>query len=89
MNENEILVACQTNLEDLFEELEIQEDPDEFESTSVGGWVMEELGEVPDVGDWFDFKGYRFSVTKAEERRVVEILASKLPPEAEEENSEE
>ena len=89
LNENEILVACQTNLEDLFEELEIQEDPDEFESTSVGGWVMEELGEVPDVGDWFDFKGYRFSVTKAEERRVVEILASKLPPEAEEENSEE
>ena len=88
LNENEVLVACQTNLEDLFEELDIREDPDEFESTSVGGWIMEELGEVPDVGDWFDYQGYRFSVTKAEERRVLEVMAAKLPPEAEEKPAE-
>lgn len=85
INEEEILVAGQTDLEDLFEELNIEKDPDEFESTSVGGWTMEELGDVPNVGDWFDFEGYRFSVTKAEERRVLEIMAAKLPSEADEE----
>jgi CBS domain containing-hemolysin-like protein len=85
ISEEEVLVTGQTDLEDLFEELEITADPDEFESTSVGGWTMEELGDVPNVGEGFDFEGYHFAVTQAEERRVLEIMATKLPSETEEE----
>ena len=40
---------------------------------SVGGWVMEQFGRVPEAGDCFSRDGWEVRVTLAERHRVSEI----------------
>ncbi|MBQ1270483.1 MAG: HlyC/CorC family transporter [Clostridia bacterium] len=70
------LISGDLSLEDMFENLEIKEN-DEFESTSVAGWVMEMLEVIPSEGDSFEYGGYRFTVTEMSVRRIVSIKAEK------------
>lgn len=67
------------DMDDMFETLEISQDPDEFESTSVGGWLMEEMEKIPQVGERFEFEGFAFIITKADKRSVIEVRAKRLP----------
>ena len=43
------------------------------EMVSVGGWVMEQFGRVPEAGDCFSRDGWEVRVTRAERHRVSEI----------------
>ena len=40
---------------------------------AISGWVMEQVGRVPEVGDHFQAEGLDVTVTKVEHRRVLEI----------------
>lgn len=46
----------------------------EAESTSVGGWVTEQLGKIPEDGDRFVFDDLSIIITKTEAHRVAQIL---------------
>ena len=74
------LVACLDDLYDLFD----MKPSEEYDASSVSGWVMEEIGRVPDVGDRFQADGLDVCVTRVEHRRVMEIRVRPLPPEREE-----
>jgi CBS domain containing-hemolysin-like protein len=64
-------VLCSTNLEKMFEYFEID---DEFSDVmTVNGWVVIELDKIPEPGDSFRYKNLSVKVTKAEERRALEI----------------
>ena len=60
-------------MDDLFEKMKFQEDPDAYESNTISGWVMEKLDRLPQEGDSFAFENYDVQVIKMEERRVMEI----------------
>ncbi len=47
--------------------------PDSGEYNSVGGFVVEELGCVPEAGTVFEHQGFRFTVRTADERRVSKV----------------
>ncbi len=47
------------------------------ESTSAGGWVIEQMGRIPAVGDSFLYNDFTITVTKASSNRVLEIEAQK------------
>ena len=51
----------------------------------VGGWVIEELGKIPNEGDKFVYEGIEITVVKTEYRRIMEVLFKKLPVEDKEE----
>ena len=44
----------------------------EFESSTVGGWITEEMNRFPKVGDSFVYKQLTVTVTKANSRRIYE-----------------
>ncbi|MCL2559983.1 MAG: hemolysin family protein [Turicibacter sp.] len=56
-------------ISDLFDFLNIKA---ESESSTVGGWIMDELRRVPEIGDVFEFENLIVSVTNADARRVKE-----------------
>lgn len=68
-------VRATANCEKLFEMFDIDE---ETQSTTVGGWVMEMLGKVPVKGDSFSYKNLNVTVTKTEEKRVLEVIVTAL-----------
>ena len=83
INENTYDVDCSANMEDFCELFDIEYS---FESISVGGWVTEHLGAVPEKGDKFEFENLTVTVTETDIHRVTKILVVwNKPAEAEEE----
>jgi len=74
-------VKGNADLEDIFESIDMDEDLD---FATVNGWVMEELGRIPVVGDEFTYKNLKVSVTSADTKRVMEVIIQVLPVETRE-----
>ena len=64
-------------LEELFELLDIRED---YDAVTVSGWVMQELGSIPRVGDTFDFQGRRITVTAVDGRCAARVAVDGPSP---------
>ena len=63
-------------------------DLDEIESDSqtVGGWVMDVLGKVPEVNDALVYENLTITVTGCEDRRITELHVTVKPGSDEEED---
>lgn len=71
MQDGTYRVLCSANLEKMFDYFDME---DEFRDvTTVNGWVVIELDKIPEPGDSFRYKNLNVVVTKAEERRALEI----------------
>ncbi|MBO5742915.1 MAG: HlyC/CorC family transporter, partial [Clostridia bacterium] len=70
IDERKYKVLCNTDLETFLKFFDISYDE---ENSSVNGWVMEELGKIPEVGDKFSYENLDVTVTETDDRRVVEI----------------
>ena len=70
------LISCSADLTDLFDLFSIS---DECDANTVSGWVMEQVGRVPEAGDHFVADGLDVTVTKVDHRRVLEIKVVVLP----------
>ena len=88
VSEKEYVVSGRANIENLFSELDIDH---EIESVTVGGWAMEVLGKIPEVGDSFEEYGLSATVTEMDGRRVesLHILDKRADNDADDEDSEE
>ncbi|WP_449316896.1 hemolysin family protein [Rubneribacter sp.] len=47
---------------------------------TIAGWLMSELDTVPQMGDRFDFGGYRFGIQAMRRRRIVRVRVERLEP---------
>lgn len=82
IGENRWRVDCSVNLDDFCDFFGIGTDST---TISLGGWVMEQLGKVPEAGDSFEFECLSVSVVETDGQRVTFIDVEKKPEEAEEE----
>ena len=75
-------VLCGTNLDKMFDFFDVEE---EIDATTVNGWVVLQLDNLPKVGDSFtyeaDYKRFEVKVTKADTRKALEInmVVTELP----------
>ena len=76
------LISCSADLTDLYDLFSIKGSCD---ANTVSGWVMEQIGRIPEEGDRFQADGLDVTVTKVDHRRVMEIKVVVLPEETEEE----
>lgn len=75
------IISCSASLGDVFELLNIR---DECDASTVSGWVIDELGHIPRVGDKFRYENLEVTVTATLRMRVLEIRVRVLPEEDEE-----
>ena len=63
----------------------------EFDSdaTTVGGWVTEQFGDLPNPGDSFEYENLTVTMSAADERRVHEVIVKINPKKSDEEEDEE
>ena len=64
------LIACSADLDDMYDLFQVK---GTCGAATVSGWVLEQVGKVPEVGDHFRAEGLDVTVTKVEHRRVLEI----------------
>ncbi len=74
------LIACSADLDDMYDLFQVK---GECDAATVSGWVMEQVGRVPEEGDHFQAEGLDVTVTKVEHRRVLEIQVQVMEPEEE------
>ncbi|MBR2617215.1 MAG: HlyC/CorC family transporter [Clostridia bacterium] len=72
LSDNEYAVDGNAPLHDFFDLVEM-DGADEFEATTVGGWVTEQMERIPVEGDFFDYKHLHLEITKTDSRRVIEV----------------
>ncbi len=84
LDENNFIIDCNMNLDDFCEEFDIETESD---SVSVGGWVAEQIGNIPDINDSFTFENLVVTVTETDSHRAATIKVEKqdLPDEEEKE----
>ena len=70
LSDGSLRVSGSASLDDLQHRLTI---PEEYESVTVNGWVLEVLGRFPQPGDGFDFGDWHVTVEKVARRRVEQI----------------
>ena len=73
------LISCSADLTDLFDLFKIK---GECDANTISGWVMEQIGRIPEEGDHFTAEGLDVTVTKVDHRRVLEIRVVELQPQA-------
>ena len=81
-------IKCTADLDEMFELFELECD-DEYDATTVSGWVMEHVGRIPVNGDTFEADGLSVIVTDTDEKRVLEIEVTLLAPEDEDDEDDE
>lgn len=84
VNDDTWLVDGAANLDDFCEYFQLEIDS---EVVSVSGWVTEQFGKIPSVGEGFSFGPYHITVTAVNNHRVEQLEIRKteaLPEEPEE-----
>lgn len=81
LEENTYRVDCMVNLAEFQEFFNVEF---ESESVSLAGWIMEQLGGIPDAGDSFIFEHLHITVTELDAHRVSFATIIVTPPEEEE-----
>lgn len=69
-------ISCEYSLGDLCEALELPENLIDTECTSLGGWVMELFGRIPDNGEQISGDWFSITVTDATEQKLNRVKLS-------------
>ena len=75
------LIAGAANLEKVLDVLGVNR---EYDSFTVSGWVIEEMGKIPHAGESFDLENLHVMVTQADGRRVIEVKVEVKNPRTQE-----
>lgn len=67
------LVKGDAEIDDLIERFDVEEEDEEFDFITVSGWAIHELSHIPHVNEQFDYKNLHVTVTKADQRKVLEV----------------
>lgn len=79
IKEGHFVIDGNAPVDKAFEVLGIkQNNADDFDSSTVSGWVIETLGEIPQSGKEFEYDGYKIKVLKATVKKVLQIIAIRL-----------
>ena len=88
LTEGGYLADARIEIDELEEKLGL-EFPEEREYETLGGFLMEAVGSVPNVGTQHRFQNHEFTVSAADANRVISVHIHKLPPPLEENSADE
>lgn len=79
ISENVYEVSGDLPIDDLFEYVNVDDRGFESEYITVGGWAIEMLNGLPNVGDTFEYKNLAVTVTQSDSQRVTRLLVHVIP----------
>ena len=88
LGDKEYMISGKANTEKLFSLFDIDTE-EEIEAVTVGGWAMEVLGKIPEVGDSFEEYGIAVEITEMDGRRVDTVHITDIRPSITDEDEDE
>ena len=84
LTEDTFTVDCAVSLDDFCDHFEVKCDS---ESVSLGGWVMEQMGCIPNQGDSFEYENLVITIEKLDDHRI-ETVTVRIKEQADPQNNE-
>lgn len=78
VDDDTCIVDCSINFSDFCERYDVESDTN---SISLGGWITEQMGRIPDEGDEFEYDKLHITITETDGRRVSKVKVVQLPDE--------
>ena len=73
-----LMVDGALEYEELAQKIPLPPLPEDTDFHTIGGLLMEEMQEIPDVDDFIDYCGYRFTVIQKEGQRIERVKIEKI-----------
>ena len=80
------MVKGDAEIDDLIDRFGVEEEDEEFDFITVSGWAIAELHHIPKVNEEFDYKNLHVTITKADQRKVLEVKVEIQKEEEDQEN---
>ncbi len=77
ISDEEYWVDGKCDLEVFFELYELENYEEEFESNTVGGWVTEQFGGIPPIGEAILYRGLEIKIVKATKQKVLKVRSKR------------
>ena len=84
ITQGEYWINGKCDLESFFELYELENYDEEFESNTVGGWVTEQFGGIPPVGEVITYKNLEIKIVKTTKKKVLKLRSKLLGEDGEE-----
>lgn len=81
IDENTYLVDAKTPVDELEKLLETKLKSEEDDYDTLGGFLLDKFGDLPDVNNFIDYGEYRFTVKNASEKKIEKVLIKKIKDE--------
>ncbi|WP_301107235.1 CNNM domain-containing protein [Sporosarcina sp.] len=78
--ENRLICQGRLDIEDVIELLDVEIPTDH---DTIGGFVFQELGHIPEAGEAFQYNTLRFEVEEMDRTKILRLQITKLPEEEE------
>ena len=85
IGKNEFLVNGDFELEDMLALFDMDESTLESDSVTVGGYILENCGSIPNKRDKVEAGGFLFTVMEIKNQRILRVVVKKLDPQTENE----
>ncbi len=76
-----LLIDGMMSAQDAFDRLGLKTRPEDGGFHTLAGFVLRQIGHLPEAGEYFDYENWRFEVVDLDGRRIDKVLA--IPPKAE------
>ena len=84
IQEDEYWVSGKCDLEAFFELYELEHYGEEFDSNTIGGWVTEQFGGIPPIGEIIKYKNLEIKIVKATKQKVLKVRSKRVEDSEEE-----
>lgn len=84
ISDNKYEISGDMNIDDMLELIDKDDRYIDSDSKSVGGWVIEQIGDIPENNYSFTYKDLEITVTDVEDQRVNTIVMTYTPEKDEE-----
>lgn len=78
LDKNTFIVDAKIPIDDLEELLGIQLKSEGEDFDTLGGFLLEKFGDLPEVNSSIDFNDYRFIIKNASEKKIEKVIIKKL-----------
>ena len=72
LDDKTYLVNCDADIEDMFEYFDIN-DTEEYDFNTVSGWVIHMMDKIPNIGESFEYKNFKVTISDSDEKTINEI----------------
>ncbi|WEX74238.1 hemolysin family protein [Sinorhizobium numidicum] len=77
-DDGSLLIDGMMSAHDAFDRLRLDERPQDGGYHTIAGFALHVLGHLPDIGESFEFDGWRFEIVDMDGRRIDKILAKSI-----------